>query len=287
MPSDRIILILTLIATHYTLTSAQFRRLLFKDGQDKDGRQTRRLLGELLRIKWINKTQMEVTNPLHPMTASVYYPSVAGCQALSENTGDLTWLLTNCQRPAWQNLRHFLALSELRILIHTAVAAQDLVEVPVFFNEFDVVNQDAALTDPASRYRLYTLCTLPKSEKRIVCCPDAFFVLRKSSGASRAFYMELETGSNPLKAASEKAPGYAALASLGLQRRHWASADTFAVLVFAPNPGWRDGLRRVFAKKERPDLYRFVSLSDLKPETFLFGPHFYKVDEGPFPLVKK
>jgi hypothetical protein len=72
-----------------------------------------------------------------------------------------------------------------------------------------------------------------------------------------------------------------------LFRRHFPDVDSFAVLVFAPNPGWRDGLRKVFAKKERPDLYRFVSMSDLTADNFLFEPHFYSIDKGPLPLVNR
>jgi hypothetical protein len=284
MLPEKVIQILILIATHYTLTAAMIRRLLFGD-KDRDGRQTRRLLGEMLRRKLLNKTHMEVTNPLHPLTASVFFPSKLGCAVLAEHTGDLRWLLTNYQQPQWQNLRHFLALSELRLLIQKAIAGQTLVDMPCYFNEFDVVNQEAALTDPAARYRLYTVCTPRGAPKRIVCCPDGFMVLRKPTGASQAYYLEMETGSNPFRTAAEKTPGYAALAAAGLQRRHWSAADSFAVLVFAPNPGWRGGLRKMFAKKERPDLYRFVAMSELTAENFLHGKVFYTVDQGPYSLV--
>jgi hypothetical protein len=284
MLSQRVIQILILIATHFTLTAGQIRRLVFGDQHDRDGRQTRRILAEMLRRQLIQKTHMEVTNPLHPVTASVYYPSKTGCEALARQTENMAWLLTNCQTPQWQNLRHFLQMSELRILIQSAIAAQDLVAMPHFYNEFDIVNVQATRDNPAERYRLYTVCsTVPH---RIICCPDAAFCLKDQEGGGRAYYVELETGSNPFKAAAEKTPGYAALEAGHLYRKHFPEMDRFAVLVFAPNASWRDGLRKSFRKKERPDLYRFAALTELTPQNFLHGKVFYLVGEGPFPLVK-
>jgi hypothetical protein len=296
MVSEKISLILKLIATYYTLTSSQIRKRIFPQklnaiGQlidpDPTGRQTRRLLAEMLAQKLINKAHMQVTNPLHPVTASVYYPSKSGCEALAVQTGDMTWLASNWQQPIWQNLHHYLSLSELRLLIQDAIDAQDLVELPRYFNEFDVINPEAALSSPADRYHLYTVCTLPEAKKRIVCIPDAAFKLQKKGGGSRAYYVELETGSNPYKVAAEKTPGYAALAQGGLHTRHFPGVPSFVVLVIAPNPGWRDGLRKCFAKKERPELYRFIARTELTKETFLHGEIVYSAKEGPMPLVKK
>lgn len=239
MLTERQRAILLAVARHYILTAAQVRRLIFRPEQDPDGRITRRLLSALVSNQLLNKTRCEVVNPLHGLTCPVYFPSRPGCELLAVSTGDPSYHLTPTQRPQWQNLRHWAILSDLRILFDDAIARQEDVAMPSFFNEFDVVNKDAA--DPAQRYRLYTL--VEQTPRRLCCVPDAAFQLTASGGA-RAFYIELETGSNPpRKSAAEKTPGYTALAARSLHRRHFPEAGDFRVLCFAPDVPWREALR--------------------------------------------
>jgi hypothetical protein len=281
---DRSFHILLLLATHYTLTASQIRRLVFRPDQDQDGRQTRRLLAQLCEARLINKARMEVVNPLHGSTARVYFPSRAGCELLAVKTGDVRYLLTPTQTPQWQNLRHWTILSDVRITIDAAIRRQSALAMPLWFNEFDTVNKDAER--PEDRYRLYTVCR--REPRRIVCCPDAAFLLRKGA-AAKAYYVELETGSNPpQKAAAEKTPGYASLAAQKLHLRHFPDAPgEFGVLVFAPDAPWRDVLRTCFRQKEGAHLYKFAALTELTPETFLHAPIFYVAsDDTPRPLVK-
>jgi Replication-relaxation len=270
--------ILLFLALHYTLTASQIRRLLFGADKDRDGRQTRRLLASLLPRKLINQTKMRVVNPLHAITAGVYYPSREGKEYLAVKTGDTKWLLTPTQTPQWTNLYHWVGLSDLRIAVFEALKQQSAVEIPEWFNEFDVVNRQAE--KPQDRYRLYTVCE--EQPRKIVCVPDAAFLLRKTTGAAKAYYVELETGSNPVqKAANEKTPGYAKLAEKGLHTRHFPGVGGFSVLCFAPDPQWRDFLRKCFRPKERVDLWKFAALTDVKPATFFEAPIFYTADDGP------
>lgn len=281
---DRSFQILLLLATHYTLTASQIRRLVFRPEQDADGRQTRRLLAKLCETRLVNKTRMEVVNPTHGSTARVYFPARAGCELLAVKTGDVRFLLTPMQTPQWQNLRHWTILSDVRIAIDAAIRRQSIVEIPLWFNEFDVVNKDAER--PEDRYRLYTVCQ--SEPRRIVCCPDAGFLLKKGT-AAKAYYVELETGSNPLqKAAAEKTPGYVSMAAQKLHTRHFPeAAEEFGVLVFAPDAPWREALRKCFRPKEGAHLYKFAALSDLTPETFLHAPIFYLAEgDEPRSLVK-
>ncbi len=283
MLTERQLSILRLVATHYTLTAAQFRRLLFRPEQARDGRLTRRLLATLVGMRLLNKARCEVVNPLHGLTCPVYYPSRAGCEALAVATGEPRFFQTPTQTPQWQNLRHWTCLSDLRILLDAAVRAQQLVEMPAFFNEFDAVKPEA--DNPADRFRLYTIVS--HSPRRVVCVPDAAFAFRVQ-GASRAFYVELEMGTNPPnKTAAEKAPGYAGLAAQALYKRHFADAGDFRVLCFAPDAGWRDVLRRAYARKDGAQLWKFAALSELRAETMLHAPLFYPAGDGiPAPLVK-
>lgn len=283
MLTERQFAILKHVARHYTLTAAQMRRLIFAPAQDKDGRLTRRLLGTLVRMHLLNKCRCEVVNPLHGLTCPVYYPSKQGCELLAVHTGDAGLLLTPTQTPNWQNLRHWVLLTDLRMIIDAAIAQQQYVTMPAFFNEFDVVNKDE--TDPAQRFRLYTL--ISKEPKRLCCVPDAGFAL-KVGAHTRAFYIELETGSNaPQKSAAEKLPGYAALAEQRRHRRHFPDAADFRVLCFAPDRPWRDALRKAFCQKNGAQLWRFAALTDIRADMFLQAPVFFPADDGQAtPLVK-
>lgn len=282
MLTERQRAILHAIARHYVLTAAQVRRLVFRPEQDPDGRITRRLLSALHAKQFLNKTRCEVVNPLHGLTCPVYFPSRLGCELLAVSSGDPRFHLVPTQMPQWQNLRHWAILSDLRILLDSAIASQQDVLMPSFFNEFDVINKDAA--DPATRYRLYTL--IEQSPRRLCCVPDAAFQLT-AGGAARAFYIELETGSNPpRKSAAEKTPGYSALASQALHRRHFPDARDFRVLCIAPDVPWRDALRNAFRGKDGSRWWKFAALTELKPEAVLHAPLFYGADEGqPTPLV--
>lgn len=269
--------ILLVLAVHYTLTAAQIHRLLFAG---KDISVARRRLGALRAARFINRTQSEVVAPAFGLTCPVYYPSRLGLEMLAAQTGDARHLLVCTQPPAWQNLAHFVGLSELRITIQKAVAQQSAVRLAAFYNEFDVVNKDEI--DSSKRFRLYTLL---RERPKLVCVPDAAFALQ-AGPICKAFYVELHRRDSARKAAAEKTPGYACLAATKLHRRHFAQAlDEFSVLVFAPTPGWRDLLRKEFAKKESPHLYWFAALTDLKPETF-FAPVFFSCKDGPFALLK-
>ncbi len=274
--TPRDIQILIVLAAHYTLTAAQIHRLLFAG---KDISITRRRLNALRAARLINRTQSEVVVPGFGLTCPVYYPSRVGLEALAAETRDERYLLAPTQTPAWQNLAHFVGLSELRITIQQAVALQSVVSLAAFYNEFDVVNQEQL--DPAKRFRLYTLL---REKPKLVCVPDAAFALQ-SGPICKAFYVELHRRDSARKAAAEKAPGYGVMAAARLHRRHFPQAfDEFSVLVFSATAGWRDLLRKEFAKKDSSHLYWFAALTETTPEKF-FAPIFYSCTKGPFSLL--
>jgi hypothetical protein len=280
--SERQLNILKAVARHYLLTAAQIKRLVFALGKDPDGRHTRRLLASLVGQRLLNKSQMEAVHSVNGgFNAPVYFPSRGGGEVLAAHTGDLKWLLTPTRAPVHQNIPHWLCLSDLRITIDAALAAQSLVEMPHFYNEFDVVNPDAG-RPPADRFRLYTLIPGPK---KVCCVPDAAFLLRAGT-ACKAYYVEIERMNDPWHSAS-KAQGYAGLAAHGLWRRHFPEAPDFGVLVFAVNAGHREALRKAYGKKEGAQRYKFAALKDVTPETFLHGPVFHPAGDGlPVALVE-
>ena len=280
LPND--IAILKSLARYYVLKTSQIRRLHFQS--DKTGRITRRRLSILRTDGYINKTHMQVVNPDRiEHSEPFYFPSKKGTELLTLDTGDTTWIATNCTCPQWQNLVHWSQLSDLHIQIDAALASQQIVQLPKWINEFDVVNKTE--TDPAKRFTLYTLI---RREPKLVAVPDAAFALQVGKFL-KAYYVEMETGTNSVhKAAAEKTPGYATMASQQLHHRHFpGSLDSFNVLCFCPHPNWRDALRKGFEKKEGAALWRFCSLTDVKPDaSFFSSPIFYPCEGEPKALVK-
>ena len=102
---------------------------------------------------------------------------------------------------------------------------------------------------------------------------------------SRPVVVLLGTGAQQL--IKRKAPGYRQLAEQQLFNKHFTetTADGFQVLLLAPTPKRRDTIRRAFREADpveyRSDLWRFASITEITPETFLDGDVFCECDDQP------
>lgn len=262
------------VCNYYTLTRAQIGRLCFPT--DPDGRLTRARLQKLLDAGLVNRTHMLVVNPAMGNPAPVYYPSRAGCQFLAEILEDARYLSVCTQTPNWQHLYHWIAVAETHILFDQAAAYSGSVAVENWTGEWDVINAEATL--PEKRYKLYTLLC---EEPRLVCAPDAGFLLAKGN-FKKVFYLELDrdTTQGPSRVVARKAKGYAGLAEQEKHRRHFpaANVERFMTLVIAPTPHRRNALREAFRQAPEASLWRFASIGDLTAENLFYGPVFYKCE---------
>ncbi|MFN0051244.1 MAG: hypothetical protein ACKV0T_03585 [Planctomycetales bacterium] len=146
------------------------------------------------------------------------------------------------------------------------------------------MNKDDSV--PEKRYRLYTLL---RAEPKLICAPDAAFLL-SMQGHKKVFYVEQDRNtSGVLQVASSKTKGYAVMAELNLQRRHFPqeTVNAFAVIMVAPSPKRREALRAAIKEKPGAHLWRFASATDLTPEKFLHSPVFYPCVGEPTSLIKK
>jgi hypothetical protein len=174
-------------------------------------------------------------------------------------------------------------VSETHITIDAAIGRQDAVKLDGWLSEWDACNPEESA--PEKRYRLYTLI---RESPRLAAAPDAAFLL-STQGHSKVLSLEQDRNTSGVRQiAASKTPGYVALAELKMHRRHFpgTTLDSFTVLVVAPNERRRDALRNAIAGKPGANLWKFVSATDLKPETFLHGEICFSCDEGPFSLVK-
>lgn len=280
--TDRDLAFLRLAADHYCVTAEQLRAHASPGNTDTTVvRRRLRLLHAAGLIGIARAEALTVNNAVH---SQVYYPTQPGMLELARRTGEMKWVLTPTRPPYAHHLAHFLALTDLRLLVKAAVASQSVCQLGDYFNQFDAVNPDAE--DPERRFKLYT--AVQTHPRKVACVPDAGFALRAGS-VSKAYYVELERGTTPpSRAAAKKSPGYAGLADGRLHLRHFPDAlREFSVLVLAPHPGWRDQLRKEFAKRPHPELYKFASLTEVTPETFLFSPVWHPCSGAPHALLKR
>jgi hypothetical protein len=222
-------------------------------------------------------------SPVMGAPAPVYYPSRVGCAFLAEQKEDARYLRVCVQTPNWQHLYHWVQVADTHILLDQAALRTPGVTVDEWLGEWSVANPEAA--SPEKRFRLYTLlCDNP----RLVCAPDAAFLLAKG-GFRKVFYLEIDrdTTKSAERVAASKCQGYAALAERCLHTKHFPAAtiDKFTVLLIAPDAKRREALRRSLAGKPGADLWRFASLPDLTPETFLTQPVFFPCSGEAKPLV--
>ena len=281
MLTSRDIQVIAHVARYYVLTRGLIQRLDFPD--DKDGRLTRRRLQLLVQDNYICRTHMEVVNPDAGLPCPVYYPSVKGCEMLTQEFEDERWLQTTTLCPQWHLLRHWIALSETHITLDAALAREDGFAAD-WLSEWDIANKSE--TAPEKRFRLYTLL---RQDPRLVCAPDAAFILTKD-GHGKVHYVEQDRATSGVRQiAVSKTPGYAELAARQLHRRHFpnATVETFAVLMVAPTERRRDALRKALLGKPGSSLWHFAAQPDLKPETFLRGQVWHPCEGDSRALLKE
>ncbi len=281
--TKRKLAILRFVAIYYTVTRAMIQRAVMPE-TDRQGRVARKILGELTQCGLLNKTKMLVCNAADGAPAPVYYPSRKGCELLAVELRDDTWLHTCTLTPNWQHLHHWVNVAKFHIeLDHAAMLSRD-VKVERWLSEWTIANPDE--TEPQKRYRLFTEI---RKEPRLVCAPDAAFLLCYRA-FRKVYYVEVDRGTTGINAiAASKTPGYAAMEKQGLHRRHYADTtfDTFSVLQVTTSANRRDALRRAIAPKDGAKLWLFLAWPDITAETLLHNDLIYDCEKGPRPLVKR
>lgn len=280
--TNRDLLILLALARYYILDRRHVQKLCFT--RDADGRVARRRLAALADAGYIRRHSSLVASSHDAVPAPVYLLTAAGCQYLTEKTGDGQYLYKTVQLPHPLHLRHHLAVSEIHVVLDAAIAAQTAVTLDTWYNETDIIN--AGEPDPIYHYRLVTRFD---GEPVITYSPDAAFLL-KYNGRQSAYYLELERGNGhrgtgARQLADRKCPGYAEVARQKIYLKHFPGIEGFRVLLIAPYPRRRDAIRRAFAEKDsalsRTDLWRFAALTEITPDTLFENPICYRCDDGP------
>ena len=281
MITERDLQVLQAVVHYYCLNRQQIQRLCFPE--DSSGRVTRRRLSALVDANLLNRMKSQVYNLQAGSPSSVYYPAKRGNELMAEHFDDERLLLTPTQTPQTHHIFHWLAVAETHIALDQALERQAVVKLDGWFNEWDTVNTEESA--PERRYRIYSLL---RESPRLVCAHDAAFCLTVGQ-FSKVFYLEQDRNTSGVKqVAASKTPGYAVMESQQAQQRHFPQAKSggLSVLMVAPSPSRRDALRKAIKEKNGAALWKFVSVTDLSAESFLFEPIWYSCTEGPSPLVK-
>jgi hypothetical protein len=282
MVTERDIAILLALVRYYVLSRPQLQRLCFPS--DISGRVTRRRLQHLVDQRLINRQQMLYVPPNGGSASTVYYPASLGCELLAAHFDDERYLATATTSPIPHHIAHWIAVSETHVAFDSAIALQDEAKIDGWINEYDVVNKEESR--PEHKYRLYSLL---RESPRLVCAPDAAFLL-SVRGHKKVFYLEQDRAtSGARQIADSKTKGYVVMNELRSHRRHFpeATIDSFTVLMVAPTPSRRDTLRKAFKGKPGDSLWRFATVADLQPEKILHEPIFHPCEGEPTAIIKK
>ena len=280
MLTERDIHVLLCLFRYYVLSRSQIQGLCFPS--DITGRVTRRRLQTLVDEKLIQRTEILVVHPDMPSPGPAYFSSPRGLQVLADYHGDERLLAGTTRPPQVFRLLHWLAVIETHMILDAALALHPHVKCRQFFNEWDVVNPDEI--EPQRRFRLYLLI---HENPRLVCAPDAAFLL-EMDGHRKAFYLEQDRNtSGTRQIAASKTKGYSVMAEQALHRKHFPdeTIGSFSVLMIAPDERRRDALRKAIKDKPGADLWKFACLRDVTPETFFHGPVFHPCAGQPTALM--
>ncbi|HEX3152343.1 MAG TPA: replication-relaxation family protein, partial [Gemmataceae bacterium] len=282
--TPRVISILEFVAVCYTATREMIQRACLSE-TDPKGRIARKLLNAMHAESLLNKTQQLVCNPNWGAPAPVYYPSRKGCELLAVETGDDKWMNTCCLCPNWQHLHHWVNVAKFHFALLEAVKLVPSVKIDGWLSEWDIANP--AEKEPHLRYRLFTEI---RKEPRLVCAPDAAFLLRVGSLA-KVFYVEIDRATTSINAiAASKTGGFAEMARQLLHKRHYPKTtfDTFSVLQITTSPNRRDALVRAIKTKPGAEIWRFIAWPEITRESLIHGDIVYDCqNEKPRALVKK
>jgi hypothetical protein len=284
------VLILSLLVRYCTLTRMQLEGLCLP-GKSDGGRRMRKHLTTLRHAGLICQTNGRVVFPeRNGAPAPVYHISRMGAERLAAELKDDSVLHACVLTPSWMSLYHWVRIADFRILFDRAVALQpddlaDKVCTDHWLTEWMVANPGEKA--PEKRYSLFTLL---QETPRLVCAPDASFLV-SYRGFFKAVYVEIDRQTSGINAISHsKTPGYAKLAETRQHVRHFPglAADVpFTFLHVSPSAARRDQIARAIKGKPGEKLWKFVAWADLTPQTALHDEILRDVDLKAMPLVRR
>lgn len=262
---------LRLLSRHLVLSSSAIQRRCYP--KDATKRVTRRRLLKLLKAGYVKRRTLQ-TNGVPGGPQFLYQLDKKANEFLASKYGLDKYIYkpTSLRQP--MHLRHYAELAEISLAFEDAIRTQHDVGLRAWFNEEEIVNWSEA--DSNKHRKLFTVV---KNRPRIVCAPDAGFLI-EYEGKTRICYVELERGTSGARhVAKKKANGFDLLQKRQLHKQHFPEVDDdcFDVLCVAQNRVHRDQLKNAFKDSPGKQLWLFVDKNQLTPDAFFFKPIWHNV----------
>lgn len=278
--SEKDIRVLKALARFYVLSAPLMKRICF--GEHRGTRATRDRVARLKKHGYIFKSAVEVSfgtgnaGPVYTLTSK-------GSRLLATWFDDDQYLAINTRPARTDRLYHWLAISETHWQIEQAIAAQSLVSLDGWVNEWEVINKEGAEAEQIS------LHTHLRENPPLSCSPDAGFLLTIGD-ASKVVYLEQDRATtDPRRVAASKVKGYAELYRRQWHQQHFPATtlSRFTVLLVTTDAKQRNAIAKAVSThtNEEPGLWLFVDRQELMPATFLHEPITYNCQLEAGPLV--
>ena len=212
----------------------------------------------------------------------VYYPNKKTAETLAAVHDDDGYLNIYTKPPATRLLFHWIEIAKTHYLVDQAVIKSDLIRMPQWYNEWEVINKDV----PNKKLH-FTIHSVLRQEPAIVCQPDAAFLI-ECNGHRKAFYVEVDRGTDSIRRIVRKKPtGYAEMEKQCRHLKHFPTStlDSFSVLFITTTEHRRDELIRRMPDKVGAGLWRTAWQGELNSEQLFLGPVWRNGEDGPVSLI--
>lgn len=173
----------------------------------------------------------------------------------------------------YQFLEHAVAVSEFRLCLEKAVAAQEHLTLDRFIPDFQMRDQAERYVGK-KRYLLYREAEHPALRKSFVIHPDALIILSAKRGgkaASRLIFLEVDRGTQGLERIRDKLTGYHLAREQGLFRQFGDFSD-FLVLFQAPGDKRAASIFEALSDHIAAPIARVTPVQDVSAESVLIEP---------------
>ncbi len=264
--TDKNLLVLEMLARYYVLTRKMIQDMCFP--HVRSSRSVCERIRKLKKEGFLSQANMQVV--LSGQSASpVYYPNRKTAETLAAAHDDDGYLNIYIKPPATRLLFHWIEIAKTHYLADQAVGNSDLIKMPQWHNEWEVVNKDVP-----NKNLHFTIHSILRQEPTVVCQPDAAFLI-ECGRHRKVFYVEVDRGTDSIRRIVRKKPaGYAGMKQQCRHLKHFPTStlDSFSVLFITTTEHRRDELIRRLSEKEGSHLWRAACRSEIEPETMFFKP---------------
>ena len=277
--TEKNLLVLEMLAKYYVLTRKMIQEMCFP--HVRSSRSVCERIRKLKKEGFLSQANMQVV--LSGQSASpVYYPNKKTAETLAAIHDDDGYLNIYTKPPATRLLFHWIEIAKTHYLVEQAVKQSDLINLVQWYNEWEVINKSTP-----NKNLHFTIHSVLRQDPAIVCQPDAAFLI-ECNGHRKAFYVEVDRGTDSIRRIARKKPvGYAEMEKQGRHLKHFPSStlESFSVLFITTTEHRRDELTGRLQEKAGAHLWRTTWYGDLDSDKIFFQPLWQTGCQRATPLI--